>query len=142
MQLQLQPPIPLIAVSALFYYIHSTPPSCVRALLTATPFARRPQANTFVTTRLELLLRDAKQYGIFTQAQCLSFLGKHFRLFLPLSDDTSDEGTRHAASPPPPPCAPYHTPLIPLIDRLFRVPTDPLLQRPDACWSTAFSSCT
>ena len=47
--------------------------------------------NTFMTTRLELLLRDAKQYGIFSSVECLSFLGSHFRVFLPISDKWSDE---------------------------------------------------
>ena len=47
--------------------------------------------NTFMTTRLELLLRDAKQYGIFSSAECLAFLGSHFRLFLPISDRWTDE---------------------------------------------------
>ena len=47
--------------------------------------------NTFMTTRLELLLRDAKQYGIFSSTECLAFLGSHFRLFLPISDRWTDE---------------------------------------------------
>ena len=48
-------------------------------------------SNTFLTSRLELLLRDAKQYGIFSSAECLAFLGSHFRLFLPISERWSDE---------------------------------------------------
>ena len=36
-------------------------------------------------------MRDTKQYGIFSRAECLSFLGAHFRGFLPLSDSASDE---------------------------------------------------
>jgi DNA-directed RNA polymerase I subunit RPA2 len=47
--------------------------------------------NTFMTTRLELLLRDAKQYSIFSRAECLAFLGSHFRNFLPISERWSDE---------------------------------------------------
>lgn len=47
--------------------------------------------NTFSSTRLELLLRDAKQYGVFTRRECLSYLGAHFRIFLPLTDRASDE---------------------------------------------------
>lgn len=43
-----------------------------------------------MTTRLELLLRDAKQYGIFSRDECLAFLGSHFRVFLPISDLTTD----------------------------------------------------
>jgi len=46
--------------------------------------------NTFLTTRLELLLRDAKQYHIYTKHQCQAFLGSLFRAFLPISTDTSD----------------------------------------------------
>ena len=48
-------------------------------------------SNTFLTTRLELLLRDAKQYRIYTRAQCQAFLGALFRGFLPISQSTSDE---------------------------------------------------
>ena len=51
--------------------------------------------NTFMTTRLELLLRDAKQYGIFSSAECLSYLGSHFRGSLPISDKWSDEQAGH-----------------------------------------------
>jgi DNA-directed RNA polymerase I subunit RPA2 len=47
--------------------------------------------NTFMTARLELLLRDAKSYNCNTKAECASFLGSHFRGFLPCSDRTSDE---------------------------------------------------
>jgi DNA-directed RNA polymerase I subunit RPA2 len=48
-------------------------------------------SNTFVSTRMELLLRDAKQYGLESQRACLSYLGFHFRAFLPISSRTSDE---------------------------------------------------
>lgn len=47
--------------------------------------------NTFLTTRLELLLHDAKQYNIFTKSHARSYLGSLFRNFLPISDRTSDE---------------------------------------------------
>jgi DNA-directed RNA polymerase I subunit RPA2 len=47
--------------------------------------------NTFVSTRLELLLRDAKKHSLPYQAQCLAYLGSHFRAFLPVSSRTSDE---------------------------------------------------
>ena len=46
--------------------------------------------NTFISTRVELLLRDAKQYGLHTSADCRAYLGRHFRVFLPISDRTSD----------------------------------------------------
>lgn len=48
-------------------------------------------ANTFVTARLELLLRDTKQLNIFTRVEFLAYLGGRFRDFLPLSDRYSDE---------------------------------------------------
>lgn len=47
--------------------------------------------NTFVSTRLELLLRDAKKHSLPHQAQCLAYLGSHFRAFLPVSKRVSDE---------------------------------------------------
>jgi DNA-directed RNA polymerase I subunit RPA2 len=48
-------------------------------------------SNTYLTTRLELLFRDAKNTGSVTQSQCLAYLGSHFRHFLPISDDALDE---------------------------------------------------
>jgi DNA-directed RNA polymerase I subunit RPA2 len=48
-------------------------------------------SNTFLTTRLELLLRDAKQYGIYTKTEGCAYLGSHFRHFLPISDRFTDE---------------------------------------------------
>ena len=43
--------------------------------------------NTFLTTRLELLLRDTKNsYHIYSQSQALAYLGSHFRQFLPVSE--------------------------------------------------------
>ena len=47
--------------------------------------------NTFLTTRLEVLLRDAKQNKLVTQSQNRAFLGKIFRNYLPISDVVSDE---------------------------------------------------
>jgi DNA-directed RNA polymerase I subunit RPA2 len=47
--------------------------------------------NTFLKTRLELLLRDAKSYSIFTKSQARAYLGSLFRQFLPISDKHSDE---------------------------------------------------
>jgi DNA-directed RNA polymerase I subunit RPA2 len=47
--------------------------------------------NTFLTTRLELLLRDFKTYRCRSKAQCLAFLGSLFRAQLPTSDISSDE---------------------------------------------------
>ena len=42
--------------------------------------------NTYLTTRLEILLRDTKDYNVYTQSQCAAFLGSHFRMFLPIAD--------------------------------------------------------
>ncbi len=47
--------------------------------------------NTFVSSRMELLLRDAKQFSLPRQIDCLAYLGSHFRAFLPISNRTSDE---------------------------------------------------
>jgi len=47
--------------------------------------------NTFLTTRLEVLLRDAKRNKLVTQSQNRAFLGKIFRNYLPISDVISDE---------------------------------------------------
>lgn len=46
--------------------------------------------NTFVSARLELLLRDAKQLKVNSARECRAYLGHHFRGFLPISDRTSD----------------------------------------------------
>lgn len=47
--------------------------------------------NTFLTTRLELLLRDFKNYRCSTKQQCLSFIGSLFRSSLPITERISDE---------------------------------------------------
>lgn len=47
-------------------------------------------SNTFMTARLELLLRDAKQFNLYTRTEYLSFLGSRFRDFLPITDRCSD----------------------------------------------------
>jgi DNA-directed RNA polymerase I subunit RPA2 len=49
------------------------------------------KTNTFLTTRLELLLRDFKSYNLFTKSQCQSYLGGLFRNFLPLTSLSTDE---------------------------------------------------
>ncbi len=46
--------------------------------------------NTFLTTRLEVLLRDAKQHKLATEAQARAWLGRLFRNFLPITTDVSD----------------------------------------------------
>ena len=47
--------------------------------------------NTFLTTRVELLLRDFKSQKLFTKSQCQSYLGSLFRGFLPLTERHLDE---------------------------------------------------
>lgn len=47
--------------------------------------------NTFVTDRVELLLRGFKSYGLYTRAQCLDFLGDKFRVVLGCPEDWSNE---------------------------------------------------
>lgn len=46
--------------------------------------------NTFLTTRLELLLRDFKSYKLYSTAQCQAYLGSLFRTKLPISSKTTD----------------------------------------------------
>jgi DNA-directed RNA polymerase I subunit RPA2 len=47
--------------------------------------------NTFLTTRLELLLRDFKSYRLHSRSQCLALVGSLFRASLPIGEGTSDE---------------------------------------------------
>lgn len=47
--------------------------------------------NTFLTTRLELLLRDFKNYQLTDIVQCRAYLGSLFRNFLPIPESTSNE---------------------------------------------------
>lgn len=46
--------------------------------------------NTFVTDRVELMLRGFKRYSLYTREQCLAFIGSKFRVVLNLPDDTND----------------------------------------------------
>lgn len=46
--------------------------------------------NTFLTTRLELLLRDFKTYKLYSMQDCQAYLGSLFRNMLPITDRTSD----------------------------------------------------
>eukprot|EP00163_Fabomonas_tropica_P004327 TRINITY_DN13816_c0_g1_i1.p1 TRINITY_DN13816_c0_g1~~TRINITY_DN13816_c0_g1_i1.p1 ORF type:complete len:1143 (-),score=294.48 TRINITY_DN13816_c0_g1_i1:13-3441(-) len=46
--------------------------------------------NTFLTDRVELMLRDAKKYNVHTKNQCLAFLGARFRVALGYDDDMTD----------------------------------------------------
>jgi len=48
--------------------------------------------NTFVTDRVELLLRGFnKAYGLFTRQQCLDFIGDKFRVVLNCPEDWGNE---------------------------------------------------
>lgn len=46
--------------------------------------------NTFLTDRVELLLRGQKTWGLHTGAQCLSYLGDKFRVVLNCPEDWTD----------------------------------------------------
>ncbi|KAG8865412.1 hypothetical protein FRB96_000302 [Tulasnella sp. 330] len=46
--------------------------------------------NTFMTDRVELLLRSFKSYNLFTGEQCLRFLGEKFRVVLDFPEDFTD----------------------------------------------------
>jgi DNA-directed RNA polymerase I subunit RPA2 len=48
------------------------------------------KTNTFLTTRLELLLRDFKSYKLHTMRECQAYLGALFRGSLPISDRSDD----------------------------------------------------
>ena len=43
--------------------------------------------NTFMTDRVELLLRSFKMYSLYTGDQCLEYLGDKFRVVLGMPDD-------------------------------------------------------
>jgi DNA-directed RNA polymerase I subunit RPA2 len=46
--------------------------------------------NTFLTDRLELLMRTYKNYGLYTRDQTRAYLGEKFRVVLGVSDTTSN----------------------------------------------------
>jgi len=46
--------------------------------------------NTFLTDRVELLLRSYKTYNLYTGTQCLEYLGDKFRVVLGLPEDLSN----------------------------------------------------
>lgn len=46
--------------------------------------------NTFLTARLELLLRDFKSYNLNSHAECLAYIGSLFRGSLPIDSRTTD----------------------------------------------------
>lgn len=43
--------------------------------------------NTFLTDRVELLLRSFKMYNLYTGDQCLEYLGDKFRVVLGMPED-------------------------------------------------------
>lgn len=47
--------------------------------------------NTFITGRVEAMLRDFKRYALYTQQQCLVYLGSRFHVVLGLPKDTPFE---------------------------------------------------
>lgn len=46
--------------------------------------------NTFLTDRIEMMLRSFKRYALYTQEQCLAFIGAKFRVILNVWDNTTD----------------------------------------------------
>ncbi|CAO1626187.1 unnamed protein product [Parajaminaea phylloscopi] len=51
---------------------------------------RGEESNTFLTDRVEMLLRGFKSYSIFSGDQCLQYLGSKFRIVLGCPEDWSD----------------------------------------------------
>lgn len=47
--------------------------------------------DTFMTDRVELLLRSFKSYGLWTGDQCLEYLGLKFRVVLNLPEDWTND---------------------------------------------------
>ncbi|KAF9584296.1 DNA-directed RNA polymerase I subunit rpa2 [Lunasporangiospora selenospora] len=46
--------------------------------------------NTFLTDRVELMLRSFKSYGLYTREQCLAYLGDKFRIVMNFPEDFTD----------------------------------------------------
>jgi DNA-directed RNA polymerase I subunit RPA2 len=46
--------------------------------------------NTFLTDRVELLLRTYKAYGLYTRTETLQYLGEKFRVVMRVAPDTTD----------------------------------------------------
>ncbi|CAO1613300.1 unnamed protein product [Jaminaea pallidilutea] len=68
----------------------------LKALVSATDkeiflgLTRGEVDNTFLTDRVEMLLRGFKSYSLFTGDQCLEYLGSKFRVVLGCPEDWSD----------------------------------------------------
>ena len=52
-------------------------------------------ANTFLTSRVEVLLRDSKQFKAYSKQDCLIFIGSLFRSMIGASPRMSDERAGH-----------------------------------------------
>lgn len=52
---------------------------------------QRDHGNTFTTERVELILKDAKQFSVYTRRQCRAYLGERFRVVLGLPASISNE---------------------------------------------------
>ena len=46
--------------------------------------------NTFLTDRVELMLRNFKTYALYTREQCLAYLGGKFRVVMNFPEDYTD----------------------------------------------------
>lgn len=68
----------------------------LKALLNATDkeiftsLVQNDYENTFLTDRVELLLRGFKSYNLWTGDQCLEYIGSKFRVAMSCPDDYSD----------------------------------------------------
>ncbi|KAI8052867.1 hypothetical protein BDF22DRAFT_685655 [Syncephalis plumigaleata] len=51
---------------------------------------RGDYANTFVTDRVELMLRKFKNYSLFSREQCLAYLGDKFRVIMNMPEDATN----------------------------------------------------
>jgi DNA-directed RNA polymerase I subunit RPA2 len=51
---------------------------------------RGDYANTFVTDRVELMLRKFKNYSLFSREQCLAYLGDKFRVIMNMPEDVTN----------------------------------------------------
>ena len=47
--------------------------------------------NTFLTDRVEMLLRSFQRYGVFTRQQCLNYIGSRFHVMLDSREDSTEE---------------------------------------------------
>ena len=57
---------------------------------TTTPPSPTDVNNSFLSARLELLLHDAKVWGVNTQEEALAFLGQRFRTVMTMHSSVSD----------------------------------------------------